>query len=70
MSDNEGEQQPGAEVEPVPEPEEPRTFLKQEQINEGLSLIARTAGKYPYLSKCLDGRSYAYSTLNLEEKEI
>jgi len=41
------------------EEEPPRTFLKQEQINEGLSVIARTA----------DGKSYAYSTLNLEEKE-
>ena len=29
------------------EQEEPRTKLKQEQITEGLSLIARTAGKLP-----------------------
>jgi len=44
MSDNEAEPLTG---EPVPEaePEEPRNFLKQEQINEALSLITRTAGK-------------------------
>jgi Leucine-rich repeat (LRR) protein len=35
-------------------------MIKQEQIDESLSVIARTA----------DGKSYAYSTLNLSEKEI
>lgn len=44
MSDN-GEPKEGEEV-PEVEPEEPRNFLKQEQITEALSLIQRTAGKY------------------------
>lgn len=42
MSDNE-EQEKGEEV----EQEEPKVFLKQEQIVEGLSLLQRTAGKCP-----------------------
>lgn len=46
MSDNE---EPPAEGEEVPE-EEPRLFLKQEQIVEGLSLLQRTAGKSPGLT--------------------
>jgi hypothetical protein len=37
MSDNEA-QEPAPDAEPV-EPEEPRNFLKQEQITENLSLI-------------------------------
>jgi hypothetical protein len=49
MSDNEGDKEQVPEV----EPEEPRTFLKQEQINDALSLIARTAGNssIPYQSR-------------------
>lgn len=42
MSDNEAEKPQDGEA--VPEPEEPRNFLKQETINECLSLISRTAG--------------------------
>ena len=39
-----------AEQDPVEEgqeqePEEPKVFLKQEQITEGLSLLAKTASK-------------------------
>jgi len=45
---------------PEEDPPEPRISIKQDQINEMLSLVQRTA----------DGKSYAYSTLNLEEKEI
>jgi hypothetical protein len=43
MSDNEEGKEPveGEEV----EPEEPKIFLKQEQIKEGLSLLARTSSK-------------------------
>ena len=41
MSDNEDNKPEGEQ-----EPEEPRTFLKQEQIIESLSLIQRTAGTY------------------------
>jgi len=51
------------------EPEDPRTTLKKETVIEGLSLIQRTAGNNKIIIN-LDGQSYAYSTLNMEEKEI
>lgn len=41
MSDNEGEAAPEEEA----VVEEPRLFLKQEQIVAGLSLLQRSAGK-------------------------
>lgn len=66
MSDNEGEQQPGAEGEPVPEPEEPRNFLKQEQIVEGLSLITRTAGKFSYVSQ---SQMFRWSFIRLQHSK-
>lgn len=55
MSDNEGEAAPEEEA----VVEEPRLFLKQEQIVAGLSLLQRSA----------DGRSYAYTDLKLTEME-
>lgn len=57
MSDAEKDSQAPEEEQ---EPEEPRTFLTQQQLEEGLSIVQRTA----------DGTSYAFSNLNLEEKEI
>lgn len=45
MSDNEEPRDGDVPAEEV-EPEEPRNFLKQEQITEALSLIQRTAGKF------------------------
>ena len=42
MSDN--EQQEPVEGQEEQEPEEPRTMITQAQINESLSVIARTAG--------------------------
>lgn len=72
MSDDEKKSQQAAEEEE--DKPEPRISLKQEQINESLSLVQRTAGKnFTKINKLrtnLDGKSYAYSTLNLEEKEI
>ena len=44
MSDN--EEPKDGEV-PEVEPEEPRNFLKQEQLVESLSLVQRTAGNLP-----------------------
>lgn len=45
MSDNE---EVPADAAPEVEPEEPRTFLTQEKITEGLSLIQRTTGKFAH----------------------
>jgi hypothetical protein len=48
MSDNEQETAEvpvGENGEPI-EPEEPRNFLKKEDVIAGLSLICRTAGKF------------------------
>ena len=71
-NDEVDQQQEGApEGEPV-EPEDPRTTLKQETITDGLSLIQRTTGKSACLlfNFIIDGTSYAYSTLNMDEKEV
>jgi internalin A len=46
--------------EPEPEPEDPKNILQQETINENLSQIDTTS----------DGKSCAFTTLTLEEKEI
>ena len=50
MSDNE---EVPADAAPEVEPEEPRTFLTQEKITEGLSLIQRTTGKFDYFESTL-----------------
>ena len=51
MSEQDPEEQP---------PEEPRNYLTQETVAEGLSQIAKT----------FDGASYAYTTLTIESKEV
>ena len=60
MSDPEEELDPAQVPEEEAVPEEPKNFLKLEQIQSGLSQISRTH----------DGASYAYTSLNLEEKEL
>ena len=60
------------------EQQEPKNILTKEQIQEGLSMIAKTHGKSPFyplddisnIHFVIDGSTYAYVTLNVEEKEV
>ena len=49
--------------------EEPKVILVQEQIQKALSNLMKTPGKYHPILTSLDGASYAYTYLNIEEPE-
>ncbi|CDW77484.1 leucine-rich repeat-containing protein 23 [Stylonychia lemnae] len=53
-------------------PPEPKNILKAEQIAAGLSQVSKIHGKLkcPNKEYVIDGSSYAYVNLNLEEKEL
>ena len=48
----------------------PKNILKPDQIAAGLSQVSRTHGTLLSLIRYLDGSSYAFVNLNIDEKEL